>query len=192
MANLKSIANKIKNSPKTSREIKRIVTQKFEKEKDILLQNFEFHPVTQEMMGGPDADNLSGTLIGYGNLFSFIGFDSSTDPVSPVKKMLRDMIKIKNIRKSSGNKVSFNANVKILDLEDFRSVAPMPWEGGRSWVEGIEKGISGFGYYLHAARSSSRSGKGIQANRIRVMTFKNVKYMSELIRNFTKRVRKLR
>jgi len=194
MANLKSIAKKIKSSPKALKKTRKIVEKKFEKEKNILLKNFELHPVTQEMLGGPDAQNISDTLIGYGNLFSFIGFSEGADPVSPVKKLLRTMNKISSIRRSSNNRAEFKIKVNIVNIEDFRKVAPLPWEPGRSWVEGIERGISGFGYYLNAVReSSSRSGKGIQIDKkVRVMAFKNVKYMSEIVRNFTKRLRKLK
>ena len=39
-----------------------------------LLNEFETHPVTREIEGGPDATNTSGTLGGSGNLFSFLGF----------------------------------------------------------------------------------------------------------------------
>tara|TARA_Y100000310_G_scaffold339101_1_gene430728 strand:+ start:2129 stop:2710 length:582 start_codon:yes stop_codon:yes gene_type:complete len=193
MANLRSIAKKIKSSPKALKETKKVVQKRFEQEKDILLQNFELHPVTQEILGGSNAPNISNTLIGYGNLFSFIGFNEGDDPINPIRSLLRKMNKISSIRKSSSNKAEFKIKVDIVDVDTFREVSPLPWEGGRSWVEGIERGISGFGYYLNSNRNSSRSGKGIQIeNKLRVMAFKNTKYMSEIIRNFTKRLRNLK
>ena len=193
MANLKSITTKIKNAPKTIKKVREVTELKLKKEKEILLQDFESHPVTQEIMSGPDSQNLSRTLAGYGNLFTFIGFSEGSNPVSPVRRMLSQMVKIREIRKASGNKVKMNIKVQIPDIEDFRDVAPMPWESGRSWVEGIERGISGFSYYLNTATQSSRSGRGIQAEkRIRIMAFKNVKYMSEIIRNFSKNLRNLK
>ena len=103
------------------------------------------------------------------------------------------MIKIKDIRKSAGKNVKMNIKIQIPEIEDFRDVAPMPWEPGRSWVEGIERGISGFSYYINSNRPSSRSGKGIQTEkRIRIMAFKNTKYMSEMIRNFSKNLKNIR
>ena len=74
----------------------------------------------------------------------------------------------------------------------------MPWEGG-SWVIGIERGISGFGSYMYERTEGSRSGGGFQAKtppkynksqKIRPGAFRNVKYMSEMIRNFHKKLRK--
>jgi hypothetical protein len=193
MANLKSISKKIKNSPKTIKKVREVAELKLKKEKQRLLVAFESHPVTREIMSGPDSGNLSGTLAGYGNLFSFIGFSQSSNPVSPVRRMLSQMTRIKEIRKASGNNTRMNIRIQMPSIEDFRGVAPMPWEPGRSWVEGIERGISGFSYYINSSRPSSRSGKGIQADKqIRVMSFKNIKYMSEMIREFTKNLKNLR
>ena len=193
MANLKSISTKIKKSPKTIKKVREVAEIKLKKEKEILLTKFESHPVTREIIAGPDSENISGTLAGYGNLFSFIGFSQTSNPVSPVRRMLSQMIKIKDIRKSAGKNVKMNIKIQIPEIEDFRDVAPMPWEPGRSWVEGIERGISGFSYYINSSRPSSRSGKGIQTEkRIRIMAFKNIKYMSEMIRNFSKNLKNIR
>ena len=67
----------------------------------------------------------------------------------------------------------------------------MPWEGGRSWVLGIERGISGFGYYLYKKFNEGRSKEGIQTkNKVRSSSFKKVRYMSEIINNFVKSINK--
>ena len=44
----------------------------------ILIKQFESHPVTKEISGGSSSSNVSGTLGGYGNLFSFIGFHNNS------------------------------------------------------------------------------------------------------------------
>ena len=193
MAKLRSIAKKIKNSPKTIKKVREIAERQLKREKEILLKNFESHAVTREIMSGPDSENLSGTLTGYGNLFSFIGFSEGANPVSPVRRILSEMTRIRNIRRAAGNNAKMNIKIQVPSVEDFRDVAPMPWEPGRSWVEGIERGISGFSYYINSSRPSSRSGKGIQADRrLRVMAFRNIKYMSEIIRKFAKNLKNLK
>ena len=69
--------------------------------------------------------------------------------------------------------------------EDFRIVASMPWESGRNWVEGIESGISGFGYYmadLFGNEDKSRSGKAIQTeNKIRSGSYRPPPYISMIV-----------
>lgn len=63
----------------------------------------------------------------------------------------------------------------------------MPWENGRSWVEAIEKGISGLSYYLYKKSTKSRSGNGIQAsNKINPSNYKPKKYLTEIIEKFKK------
>ena len=47
-----------------------------ERAKKIAIKEFNTHPVTRELRAGPEAQNVSNTLGGRGNLFSFIGFMS--------------------------------------------------------------------------------------------------------------------
>ena len=69
---------------------------------------------------------------------------------------------------------------------------PMPWATGRSWAEGIEKGISGFGQYLNTESISSRSGEGVQANtQIRKGKFKNTQYISALLNKYVKKFQEI-
>ena len=57
-------------------EIEKLAYQEAEKiveeNKRVMLAEFDAHPVTKEIKTGPDAQNSSKTLGGYGNLFSFI------------------------------------------------------------------------------------------------------------------------
>ena len=63
----------------------------------------------------------------------------------------------------------------------------MPWADGRSWAEGIEKGISNFGQYLDLKTDASRSGRGIQNDsRESGLSFSPMPYISNLIEDFEK------
>ena len=53
-----------------------------------LMSEFENHPVTQEIEAGPGTSNISGTLNGYGDLFSYIGFDAGDNPIMAIKIIL--------------------------------------------------------------------------------------------------------
>jgi hypothetical protein len=133
------------------------------KETNKLLGDFESHPVTQEIEGGPDAGNKSGTLGGYGNLFSFIGFEAGSDPVSPIRSLLARSIKIKSFRKKR-NVLGFVLKFTVPTIEEINSVSPMPWST-ESWAEAVERGMSGLGQYLYSDSKSynvSRSGPAVQ------------------------------
>ena len=57
----------------------------------------------------------------------------------------------------------------------------------------IETGISGLGYLLRKSSQNSRSGVAIQSNnKVRSGRFKNVQYISALIKKYEKRFDKLK
>ena len=69
----------------------------------------------------------------------------------------------------------------------------MPWAKGRSWVRGVEHGMSGIGQYMYGNKdfSQSRSGSAIQnKGKLRGGNFRNTSYISEIRRNFIKNLRK--
>lgn len=74
------------------------------------------------------------------------------------------------------------------DTDILYALTPLVWEPGRSWVEGIEEGISGFGYYLNFLRqkASSRSGYGLQNKTtiIRTGDFRTTPYLSKILDDF--------
>ena len=84
--------NKIRGKALSSKKAKDKAFEKAEKkvqvEKSRVIDAFDNHEVTKEIAAGPKASNTSGTLGGYGNLFSFIGFDAGSDPITPVKEVL--------------------------------------------------------------------------------------------------------
>ena len=149
------------------------------------------HPVSKELNDGPDAENISSTLNGKENLFAFIGFDSEDKPIED----LTDLIKQNTFldKKSTFDKRNFELkfNVFTPSIEEIKNQTPLPFERGRSWVKGIEDGISGFGYYVYGLLfPTSRSGRGIQSkNKVRVTAYKPVKYMTELYNNFIKNLK---
>jgi len=172
------------------KEINRIIDQEFNKIKNEFIDEFMNHPITQEIQGGISATNISGTLGGITNLYSFIGFDEGTDPIRPIEQLLKKS----NYRIIYNNK-SIDATV-IFDIPtaaQIFEITPMPWAVGRSWARGIETGISGLGYYLKKTKNS-RSGLGVQSSTEQVragVMFKNSKYISDLISRFNKELKQL-
>lgn len=139
--------------------------RELEKSKQQLLQDFDNHPVTKEIEGGSNVSNISNTLGGYGNLFTFIGFNSDADPISPIRSLLARSIKIESVRKKT-NQLAFVLRFTVPTREEIAAVSPTPWST-ESWVDAVEKGMSGLGKYLYSNDpsrfSTSRSRGGIEA-----------------------------
>jgi|TARA_R110002167_G_scaffold44975_3_gene135099 hypothetical protein len=147
-------------------KLEKIAMVRFEILKEKMMQAFESHPVTQEIESGPNSSNTSGTLSGYGNLFTFIGFPSGHDPILPIRERLQEsrLAKI-NIKRGIASFLTTEPTREELfsmtKFSNFRN----DFEGSRSWLDGIETGISGLGYYLYRAGKNiegSRSGPSIQ------------------------------
>ena len=185
-------------------EIEKAVKKQFNQEKQKTLLEFDSHDVTQEL-AEPEKGNISNTLGGYGDLFGFIGFEAGSDPVLPVKLALESKIKFKSTNLSiiyprnargqfaTGKRTK---NIKIIfqvpDLNDFDKAAKFEgWNGGRNWVKGIERGISGVSYYADYPRGRSERGLQLRGQiknsaSDRPSGFKTRPYITEIIENFKK------
>jgi len=187
----KTALNNIENQqvgPIVGKKIEKSLIQSVQKAQREMMQEFESHPVTKEIESGPNGSNQSGTLGGYGNLFSFIGFESGMKPIDPLRKIIKKTLAIRSVP-ASQKSITLKFEVEVPDKEELFKNSPMPWQEGRSWAEGIERGISGLGNYINKPSSSSRSSQGIQAeNKIRGGQFRNTKYLSSIINNFKKNI----
>lgn len=187
--NYRELYRAVATSEIGAKRVNTVMQRKFAENKALMMKEFEQHPVTQELKGGIEANNDSGTLDGEGNLYSFIGFEAGTDPVEPVRAVLETQTTLVASKRAQpdNNKVSYKFSLR-LPSEAIKTASPIPWEGGKSWVEGIERGISGFSNYIAGRFRSpkpSRSGGGRQAEEpVRQATFKKRGYMTEIIAAF--------
>ncbi len=170
-----------KDSAKVLRlQVSESVQREFNIIKEQMIREFLNLPVTQEIMGGPDSTNISGTLGGYGNLFSFIGFEQSDKPIDPILDLLESSSV--TVRDGADHLVI----ITIPSAASIFSVTPMPWASGRSWAKGIESGISGLGFYINKS-GVGRSDAGIQTTKkIKSGTFKRTQYISTFIQKYIK------
>ena len=65
-----------------------LLVKRIENLKKEMIREFLAHKITAEILAGPESTNTSGTLGGYGNLFSFIGFSKSDRPIEPIIRIL--------------------------------------------------------------------------------------------------------
>jgi hypothetical protein len=166
---------------------------------------FEQHPVTQEIAGGLDSENISGTLEapfddgddkGYtkANLWGFLGFDKSPGEVLiPIRQRL-------DPRHPEGPKVIYDGRdrdkltyryvIKAPSEEAIYNDTGLPWAEGISWVKRVEQGVPGVGQFLNASgRLNSRSGGGIQVEgKLRTGRYRPTAYLSRILNNFLRRV----
>ena len=166
-----------------------LLTKKIDELKKEMVKAFLKHPITAEILGGPKATNTSGTLGGYGNLFSFIGFSESDRPIAPITKLLEQ-----TSYKMTGMNPRGVLRLTIIlpSPADIFEVTPLPWAPGISWAKRMEVGLSGLGMYLNKDSSLSRSGAGIQSKRqIRTGRFSNASYVSAFMREWRERILKI-
>lgn len=180
-----------KKSPKFLRKSFEEDTRKrFERIKSEMIMEFLAHPITKEIMAGPTSSNISNTLGGNGNLFSFIGFEKGDDPIKPILDFFQS-INI-SFQKPIDSGIQFSVNFP--ESREIFELTPMPWAEGRSWVKGIETGISGLGYYLFQKNNISRSGEGMQTKTKlnKGFSFKNTSYISALLNKYRKQIQQLK
>lgn len=182
----KALQNKMKKIAE------QLIAEKVDRSTNAMLEEFENHPVTKEIAAGIHSSNTSGTLGGYGNLFTFIGFYlQDENPVYIARELLKDVkYKIFSQRQQREG-VRYSFRVQLVNEKTIKDLSPLPWEPGLSWIHGIEKGISGFGFYMHKRFPDGRSTEGLQAKspsgqlrRIRGGEYKPVKYFSEFYKVF--------
>jgi len=171
------------------RAARRAAQEKFNKAKNNFVQRFNFHPVTKEIEGGAEATNSSGTLGGYGNLYTFIGFYKQENPIDDVRNAIKQYTTISKGKFTvNRNKAEADFIIRAPGIEELASITPMPWEGG-SWIRSIERGISGFGYYMYKKWEESRSGFGVIIdNQVRSGGYRPVKYYSDLVKMFRREI----
>jgi hypothetical protein len=176
----------IKNNKSFEKRAISTMKNSFENAKQEFLSEFEDHPITQEIEGGSSATNISNTLNGIGNLFSFIGFNRNDSPIQNLRNLIKNSFSLSNKKINGGIRFSVN----YPSIERIKRNTPMPWEAGNSWVNGIERGISGFSNYMYKRFVEGRSGAALQTeNKIRSSSYKRTNYVSGMINTFLKNIR---
>tara|TARA_R100000734_G_C3313802_1_gene105202 strand:- start:1097 stop:1678 length:582 start_codon:yes stop_codon:yes gene_type:complete len=180
-----------KQAPKVAKkDIRKEVDKRFKKLKQEMISEFLGHPITKEILGGPEASNTSGTLNGISNLFAFIGFGKGDQPILPILDLL-EKTQIVFKKDLKGRFIGSEFEITIPTKEQIFAVTPLPYVSGRSWAEGIERGISGLGFLLR--KNAGRSGAAIQTRvKVRKGRFQNVPYISSFLSKYIKKFKELK
>jgi hypothetical protein len=157
--------------------------KKVEEMIDDMIREFISMPITKEILGGKNSSNISGTLGGYGNLFSFIGFPEGSQPIDPIIELLQQTsYNLTGLTPRGTMKLT----ITLPSPADIFRITPLPWAPGISWAKRIEVGLSGLGMYMD--KSAGRSGGGIQTSKsLRKGRFSNTPYISAFLKDWQKK-----
>lgn len=162
-----------------------------------MLAEFDNHPVTKEIEAGPDPSvkSISGSL-SEGNLFSFLGFNFGDNPTREVRNVLEDDVRLATgvRRESDSSKARFRFSLRIPN-QRINEVAKLPWQAGKSWVNAVQQGLSGFNHYLWKKfiGAKSRSFYGIQTDgtvKNREESSKPVEYINQIFDRMVERLKR--
>jgi hypothetical protein len=161
----------------------------FWRAKKAMMRRFDTHAITQEINGGERAGNSSGTLGGYGNLFSYLGFDAGSRPTEALRQALYDGTIFQRTVYREG-KFYFRVEPASKSLLSWAS--DMPWEPGNSWAFAVERGISNISHYMYNQYKqfpTSHSGPAIQVKGdYNSAPFVPKPYISEILELFRERI----
>jgi hypothetical protein len=179
-------------------EMDKLIKSDFKAKRDELMNEFDTHPVTEEIKAGPRAMSRY-VSSSEGNLFSFLGFDADQKPISALRSWLKQNIKLgvtRRKRKNDGT-IEFTTPVEIPTLEDADTAMSVDTEAKLSWIDRsfvslIERGITGLPNYLFSLTKNlrnSRSGTAIQTkSKIRSGSLGRISYISGILSNFKRRI----
>jgi len=181
------------NDSRLAMALRQVIEPRIQEKQEELRTKFGSHQVTVELNAGPRAGNTSGTLGGYGNLFSFIGFPAGDKPTEVISRIFKEKIKFKVRRTGGAGK--YKVTFFIPSLEEIYALTPIPWMTGKSWAKSIEEGgLTNLGQYLYSSTgfSASNSQTGIQAkNKSSGVTFNRTPYIGQLIKDFKRSLLRL-
>lgn len=196
--NYRRVAEKVAASPVGLNRVQKAMDAKFEIAKDKLINDFENHVISREInisKSAPENDNnISQTLGGVGNLFSFIGFNYGEDPIGEVSSILKEEMvlarpsKGENVTRGNSPRIRYRFSARV-PRESLEEATQMNWQPV-SWLYAIERGISGLTHYIRGAFPTppSLSGGGLQTkkNAVRSIEYQPPKqgYFNALLRNF--------
>ena len=156
------------------------------------LREFDQHEVTKELEQGTSGMNSS-LLGGQGNFFGFLGFHEGDQPVKIIRGILEDHIKIRNtkgkLKKVSGTSFQWEFDIDIPSKAEIYAVTPMAWST-RSWVKGVERGITNYAKTVFRDSERSRSGIALQSRQnIGFITFRPTPYITALLDKLRKQLK---
>ena len=158
--------------------------QKSDKLKRDFLKDFDAHPVTREIKQGPSG-MASSLLGGRGNFFGFLGCNSGQQPIEILRDQIENNITILNkkgkVKKISNTSFVWQFDISVPSKADIYNVTPMTWST-KSWVKGVERGITNYSNTIFKESKNSRSGVAIQVDsKVGFIKFNATPYVTQML-----------
>lgn len=193
--NLNSLLKKynFKGSKSLQKAAYSAAVKKVDKIKKEALVELNKHEVTREIEAGPNAMGSS-LLGGKGSLFGFLGFDRSSQPVEILRSAFDTMFAVdKNqgtLKKVNERRFTLEYQVyNVPTITEIYGITPLSWTT-KSWVKGIERGISNASNTIFKDTDNSRSGVALQSKqKINFIKFNPTPYVSTILDNARKKFR---
>ena len=186
---------KAAQAPKFTNFMHSAANTRFVIAREVMLEDFDKHEVTQELKGSPKS--RTSKFLSKGNLIAFLGLSNPKELLASVRNFLRTNTNMSDKAKISiaGNRINYGFKVTVPSKSQVFEAFPAPDDySSRSWLEIIEKGINSIIWYVFwskgfGPKSNSRSGTGLE---IEGANIKNVakytppedSYISGLIEKF--------
>jgi|TARA_R100001129_G_scaffold118062_1_gene81533 hypothetical protein len=165
--------------------------QKSDRLRRDLLREFDNHPVTKEIEQGPSG--TSSLLGGRGNFFGFLGFNSGDKPIEILRDSLNDQFKILSkkgkVKKASKTSLIYSFDILYPTKTQIYAITPLAWTS-KSWVKGVEKGITNYTQTVFKKSENSRSGVALQTDRkIGFIRFSPTPYVTQMLDKIRKELK---
>jgi hypothetical protein len=165
--------------------------QKSDRLRRDLLREFDSHPVTREIEQGPSG--TSSLLGGRGNFFGFLGFNSGDKPIEILRDSLSDQFKILSkkgkVKKASKTSLIYSFDILYPTKTQIYAITPLAWTS-KSWVKGVEKGITNYTQTVFKESENSRSGVALQTDRkIGFIRFSPTPYVTQMLEKIRKELK---
>mgnify|MGYP003644908083 FL=1 len=156
------------------------------------LQELDQHVVTKEIEAGPNASGSS-LLGGVGSLFGFLGFDAGADPIVILRNSLQDFVKVQRgngkLLKVDKTRFLIEFPIDVPTVQQIYSVTPLSWTT-KSWVKGIERGITNATNTIFKKSENSRSGVAIQSSQnIGFVKFSPTPYITPILKKLRQQLK---
>ena len=186
----RKLNDELASRPDVQAKATAIAENLFNRAHESMMKDFLEHKITQELKAGNEASNISNTLNGEGNLFTFLGFYVGQDPTWDLEELLNKMY----IRKTQqrGNVINFRIENMPTTLQ-ITDATRMNW-GDASWALAVEngdfKGGADLAHFIFKSWEGARSEEGFQVKGYEYSeeNFNPQPYLSEIFEHFQERV----